>query len=508
MTGLSSIPRRLLLRLAGLGLATAPGAAWAQVSAVAPPAAKGKSEGAPPPPPGLPLTSIWTNFFLIQRVWAYVDRHSIAPGEPLNVMAAGGPGQPSRRVRLEVFRVGAVANDLVWTSEFTDVIYRGATASGAAIGPGWPPTFANIDTSGWKPGCYYGDIVEQATATRDVKACFWIVRNPARTGAVLVRLGTNTYQAYNDWGGHSIYPNDDDEARGLIVSFDRPTPPSFWEYDVFLVNWLEGLAASIGGVDYATNFDVHDDPGILGPYPLVITGSHDEYWSGEEFGAFHDRIFKAGRNVAFLGANTAYCQMRYGDLDRAPGTPDRGRQLVCYKTASDPIIRRGAKADPRLLETSNFRHQARRPETMLLGGAFQNWFEPAGPQKPSLKVVRTDLPFFEGTGWKAGDTAAQVVGYEWDNRDPESDGQRLWRAGVSLIDPIDPARITVLFRGDAVGDDGAAGLAESTYFQSPAGAKVFNAAVIRWAWGLGKEGVVNAPFQKFNENLIRALAAG
>jgi hypothetical protein len=35
---------------------------------------------------------------------------------------------------------------------------------------------------------------------------------------------------------------------------------------------------------------------------------------------------------------------------------------------------------------------------------------------------------------------------------------------------------------------------------------VFNAGAVRWAWGLGKEGFVNAPFQRFNENLIRALS--
>jgi hypothetical protein len=509
MPAIRAIPRRLLLRLAGLGLAAAPAAGLAQAVAPAapPPSPSPRSEGGPSPPAGPPLSSIWTKYFKIQRIWAYADRHSLEPGETLNVMAAEGPGEPPRRVRLEVFRVGAGADAPVWSSDFTEIAYRGATASAAAIGPGWPPTFADIDTRGWKPGCYYGDIVEQTTATRDVKACFWIMRNPRRDGAILARLGTNTYQAYNDWGGHSLYPNDDDETRGLVVSFDRPTPPSFWEYDVYLVNWLEGLATSLGGVDYAANFDVHHDPSILRPYRLVITGSHDEYWSGEEFTAFHDRIFKEGRNVAFFGANTAYCQVRYGDLDRAPGVADRGRQLVCYKTASDPITRRGGRVDPRLLETSNFRHDARRPETMLLGGAFQNWFEAGGSQRPSLKVVRTDMPFFDGTGWTAGDVAADVVGYEWDNRDPDGDGKRLWIAGESLIPPIDPTRISVLFRGEAVGDDGTPGLAESTFYESPAGAKVFNAAVIRWAWGLGKPTFVNAPFQTFNENLVRALSA-
>jgi len=491
-----SIPRRLLLTLAGAGTALA----------ATPRAARAAAEGASAVPPPLPSSSIWTEFFKGQRIWAYADRQSLRPGEPLNIMAAGGPGQPSRRVRLEVFRISSGAPTPVWTSDFAQVGYRGATRSAAAIGPGWPPTFAGIDTSAWAPGCYYADIVEQTTATRDVKAVFWVVTNPTRRGAILVRLGTNTYQAYNDWGGHSLYPNDDDENRGLIVSYDRPTPPSFWEYDVFLATWLEGLAGSLGGVDYATNFDVHADPTLVERYPLVITSAHDEYWSGEEFDAFHRRIFTLGRNTAFLGADAAYCQIRYGDLNRGPGVPELGRQIVCFKTAADPIALRAGKADPRRLVTNNFRTDGRRPETMLMGGAYQNWFQPDGPQRPSYKVARTDLPFFTGTGWQVGDVAADVIGYEWDNGDPDGDGKRLWDAAHSLDPAIDPSTISVLFRGVAVGEDGQPGLAEATYFRSRAGAQVFNAGAVRWAWGLGKEGFVNAAFQRFNENLIRALS--
>ena len=452
------------------------------------------------------MASIWPEFFKGQRIWAYADRQSLKPGERLNIMAAAGPGLPSRIVRLEVFRISAGGPVKVWTSGFVTVGYRGATASGASIGPGWPPAFADIDTAAWPPGCYYADIVEQTTATRDVKAAFWIVLNPKRSGAVLVRLGTNTYQAYNSWGGHSLYPNDDDERRGLLVSYDRPTPATFFEYDVFLVTWLEGLAQSLGGVDYAGNFDVHADPGLIDRYPLVVTGSHDEYWSGEEYDAFHRRIFKLGRNVAFLGADAAYCQIRYGDLNRAPGTPELGRQIVCYKTGDDPVLRRAGQTDPRRLATNNFRSVARRPETMLMGGAFQNWFDAASPRRPTYRVARVDLPLYDGTGWAVGDAAADVVGYEWDNRDPVGDGRRLWDDQRSLDPAIDPSRVSVLFRGDVVGADGQPGVAEATLFRSPAGAQVFNAGSIRWMWGLGKDGFVNAPFQRFNENLIRQFS--
>ena len=110
------------------------------------------------------------------------------------------------------------------------------------------------------------------------------------------------------------------------------------------------------------------------------------------------------------------------------------------------------------------------------------------------------------TGWRVGDVAANVVGYEWDNRDPDGDGKRLWDAKASHIAAIDPAAIKVLFRGHAIDTDGKPGLAESTYFVSKAGAKVFNAASVRWAWGLGKPGFSNPAFLRFNENLVRALA--
>ncbi len=491
--------RRSLLHLAGAGLLAAPSQSQAQAPKPGPHAEGSVLAGSA-------LAPKWTEFFKGQRVWAYVDRHSVNPGEPLNFMLAGGPGQPVRQVRLEIFRYGAAAPSPIWTSNFAAVGHRGITASGAAIGPGWPPTFARVDTSAWPPGCYFADVVEQTTATRDVRAAFWIVSNPRRSGSVLAKLGVNTYQAYNPWGGHSLYPNGDD-ARGLMVSFDRPTPPSFFEYDAYLVTWLESLAPTLGGVDYAANFDVHQDPSLIDHYPLVITGSHDEYWSGEEFEAFHRRIFTLGRNTAFLGGNTAYCQVRFGDLNRAPGDADRGRQLVCYKTALDPIIDRAGALDPRRLETTDFRHDARRPETMLLGGAYQGWFEPAGAQRPSYKVVRTDLPFFKGTGWKVGDLAAEVVGYEWDNHDPDRDGRRLWDARRSHDPAIPEASVRVLFRGEALDAEGQPGAAEATYYQSDAGAKVFNAGSVRWSWGLGKAGFANPSFQRFNENLVRGLAA-
>ncbi len=215
----------------------------------------------------------------------------------------------------------------------------------------------------------------------------------------------------------------------------------------------------------------------------------------------HRRIFKLGKSTIFMGANTAYWQARYADVNQGSDAEPRGRQLVCFKSADDPAAWRG---EDEAQVTTLFREDGRYPETMLTGVAYQSWFnqDSEPPLIYPYYVAKADLPFFAGTGYRPGDAIGNVVGYEWDNRDPDGDGNRLWDATTSRIPPIDPASIQVLFQGKVTDVDGKPGLAEAVYFRSPAGAKVFSTGSIRWAWGLGKPGFAQAPFQLFNAQLI------
>jgi hypothetical protein len=271
------------------------------------------------------------------------------------------------------------------------------------------------------------------------------------------------------------------------------------------VTWLEEFAQTHHlNVDYATNFDIHLHRDFAEKYPLLISGSHNEYWSKEEFDAVHHRIFKLGKSTIFAGANTAYWQVRYADVNRAAGGEDWGRQLICYKSPDDPIRQRVSDAEGDALVTLRFRDGARRPESMLMGAAYQSYFDPHGDTHPKFAyyVSRNDLPFFEGTGYVKGESIGDILGYEWDNTDPEQDGRRLWNAETSRIPRIDPKSINVLFTGSPVDVDGRRGKAEAVYFQSPAGAKVFCAGSIRWAWGLGKAGFRQEKFRTLNRNMI------
>jgi hypothetical protein len=483
------IARRSFLRLAGATALT-------QIPLVR--AEEGRTAGA---------AEIWTSAFAGTKVWGYVNKHSVIPGEPFDLMLSTGPSGEDTEGRIEFFRIGhhpPEGQKLIWTSQQVAVTQQPVSRTAAAIGAAWLPALGEIPTANWPPGYYSADFIHAKTGVRELQVAQIVVLNPDRSNRVLLKLSPNTYQAYNVWGGHSLYPSEDESRRGTIVSFDRPTPPSFFEYEVYLARFLEELGAKHGfGVDYATDFDVHNDGAILSGYPLVIAGSHDEYWSKETFDAFENRIYRLGRNVIFPGANTAYCQVRFADVDRPPDGADLGRQLVCYKRLSDPIARRKTATDPRLLPATYFREEARRPESMLMGVAYQSWFPPTeeGPRY-TYYVASTDAPFFTGLDYKVGDAAADVVGYEWDNRDPDGDGQRLWDRERSHIASLPQESIKVLFQGSPTDADGKPGRAEAVYFRSPAGAKVFTAGSIRWAWGLGKSGFEREGFKRFNENLI------
>src|SRR5262249_19528404 len=247
----------------------------------------------------LVVPELWTGPFAIKIVWGYAGKHSVVAGESFDVMLSTGPDRRSATGRLEFFRIGFHPEGdqkLVWTSPLLGVeawpVSRGAAATGAA----WPATLRDIDTSRWPPGYYSADFVHAETGIRDLQALQILVRNPRRDGRVLLKLSTNTYQAYNRWGGHSLYPPEDQSQRGSVVSFDRPTPPAFFEYEAYLARWLEALGGEAGFmVDYATDFDVHSDPTLVTNYPLVLSGSHDEYWTKEMFDAFERRIFQLGR---------------------------------------------------------------------------------------------------------------------------------------------------------------------------------------------------------------------
>ena len=97
---------------------------------------------------------------------------------------------------------------------------------------------------------------------------------------------------------------------------------------------------------------------------------------------------------------------------------------------------------------------------------------------------------------------ADVIGYEWDNTKLVFQGFPVWTEGASNIPRLDREGLQIIFEGPVYDVAGVEGTAQAVFFESDAGAKVFSAGTIRWAWGLRKPGFIEAGFQVLNENLI------
>src|SRR5438105_1198596 len=236
-----------------------------------------------------------------------------------------------------------------------------------------------------------------------------------------------------------------------MVSFDRPISPGgqwpiVWEVPLARVLEREGYDLS-----YQTDVDTHLNSAGLLDHRLVMTSGHDEYWTKEMRDGF-DAARDEGTNLAFMGANNGYWQVRYQD-----GT----RTLVGYKSPSDPI------ADP-ALKTILFR-DLNRPECQLEGVMHQGGFRHATDANLDYRINGPGLadPWFAGTGFDASSVLPDLVGREWDD--------------VPDYPPSGCAQPTLQILFWYTGPSGSA---KAVKYVAPSGARVFASGSLQFAWGL------------------------
>lgn len=337
----------------------------------------------------------------------YTDRVSCQAGEEIAFHLA--VRQP--KARIEIFRIGA-QRESVWKSEKFATTFPPVPANASSHGCRWPATLRVKVPETWKSGYYVARVEAKSpqgeTATRDV----WFIVRPAHPGKdtkILLQLSTNTYNAYTNWGGYSLYSyNGRDKVQGRRVSFDRPVSSQFATWEEPFVAWAEKAGYRI---DVVANADLEVHPELLEKYRLVLSVGHDEYWSA----GMRDRLEKFvsdGGNVAFFSGNTCCWQVR---------PEEKGRALTCWKQAYrlDPFFDKG---EHRLISTLWSHHVVRRPENELTGvgflwGGYHKSHGQFMDGAAAFTVHRPDHWLLEGTGLKRGDAFGgkdTIVGYECD----------------------------------------------------------------------------------------------
>ena len=290
----------------------------------------------------------------------YPSAKSVAPGDVVDIHASAGRSPCVLRVR----RIGLEAKLI---AEFPNIqtqahpIPQNADQEGC----GWPACLSFEIGANWETGYYDLELTDASGAS----SRHYVVVRPAHGAAkrkALLILATNTYDAYNYWGGRNAYENvyavksgemtldeglaaasgklssarpfpqtqlaPDDKVPRLVNDlrrgFGEPGFPTgiqwlidndAYTYDGsagFVNNWeqffVEWAERNNVPLDYATDYDFVRDPKLLDGYPCAILVGHNEYWSAEQRDGL-DRFVEAGGGLAVFSGNTGYWKVRWED---------------------------------------------------------------------------------------------------------------------------------------------------------------------------------------------------
>lgn len=254
------------------------------------------------------------------------------------------------------------------------------------------------DPTQWASGFYLAKL----TANRSGKQSYiiFVVRDDSRPADILFQSSVTTHQAYNNWGGMSLYRWNSRGKQASKVSFNRPyalspnkaaaygvgagefltnfqpqrrTSSAAWEYN--MVRWLERSGYD---VTYSTDIDTHENyidektgKPILLLHKAFLSVGHDEYWSWQmrqNVEAARDN----GVSLGFFSSNTCYWQIRF---EPSRITQDINRTIVAYKESVtlDPFMRDASLDNDNLVTTNWRRKPVNLPEDALIGVMYETF---------------------------------------------------------------------------------------------------------------------------------------
>jgi len=383
----------------------------------------------------------------IQTVNGYCWPQSIDPGSDVALHLSSAGGRP---VSVEVARVGA-ERTVVW-SETVAADDHPTPLDASANGCNWPAAIAFTAGADWASGYYEVLLTIDVDGKTRQSHAFFVVRPAADSkNTILLQLATNTWHAYNDFGGRNLYNGGTHSslqrpmARGYLFKPDgagrrvTTTNPPDRDMNTHVgyvrLNHLSAWAGSAGwpdwewpflawaerngfGIDVISNADLEERPSIIDRYRLLLSVGHDEYWSGPMRDTVEGFIGRGG-NVAFFSGNTALWQVRMEEPVEGAASV-----MVGYKGQfkSDPVY-----GTDRIGELTSIwsDHMIGRPENEMTGVSFlRGGYHRIGKRVTNgaggYTVYRPSHWMFDDTGIDYGDVLgakATAVGYECDGCD-------------------------------------------------------------------------------------------
>lgn len=354
-------------------------------------------------------------------------------------------------------------------------------------------------------GVYVAKLVRQ-DGTEGASHIPFIIRDDSSTSDIVFQTSDTTWQAYNEWGGASLYfgqvPVDPADMVGYLppncgcginaigrataVSYNRPivtnTSVAGGTHDFIFgaehsaIRWLEQNGYD---VSYISGVDTTRAGSMLLNHDAFLSVGHDEYWSAEQR-ANVEAARDSGVNLAFWSGNEIYWKVRWETSIDGNGTPYR--TMVCYKetwggTPDPSNVGTGTWRDPR------FADPGQKPENALTGTMFQ--VDSYRLDTITIPYEYSNLRFWRNTdvaNLQPGQTYSLVqnlLGYEWD-----SDMENGYRPAGLINMSLSTVAVDTYLRdyGTSIGSTTATH--SLTMYRAESGALVFGAGTVFWSWGL------------------------
>lgn len=428
----------------------------------------------------LPGSSDWAlvSPATLREIEGYPSSPSVAPGGTIGIFASTA----SARYTVGIYRLGwyqGIGARLVQPGVERDghVQIMPSPDADGLVECDWIDPYEIAVPSTWVSGLYVAKLTTKDTGKQSYVP--FVVRDDVRVATYLVQSSVTTFQAYNNWGGRSLYDfNSVGGVRASRVSLLRPyglglnpqsaagigagelitnlqgaaqSGPMGWEYPTARFLEREGY-----DVSYVTNVDVHRDAGLVAKHRVFVSVGHDEYWSH----AMRDHVEQArdhgATSLALLSGNVSYWQVR---LEPAKsGAPDA--TITCHKDAASDSLSVTADAHRTTVRFGD--PLLARGEEGLAGLAFQDY-----GMNTDLVVDDAKSWVFGGTALAAGAHLPGLLGYEVEGS-PEPP-----LSGVH--------RIT---RSPWTTPQATSGISEAAVRALPSGAETFAAGTIQLGWGL------------------------
>jgi hypothetical protein len=417
---------------------------------------------------------------LNREIEGYASQVSALPGDTVNLYVSTRADHCSLSVYRLGWYQGAGARQVAHYDNLTGGRQPDPTPDPTTgfVECNWHSGFALTIPGDWVTGLYLLRLEEDPAAVPSPTQSYipLVIRAANSHSDLLFQSCNTTAQAYNAWGGESLYVSatgGSQRSHAYTVSFDRPYGRAYdmgaigggnlyWEYPT--LRWLERQGYDLS---YTTNHDTHSNPAELLNHKIFLSVGHDEYWTRQ----MRDGVEAArdrGIHLLFLSSNICYWQIRF---DSSPLGVNR--RMICYKNdgiAKDPLYGVDNSRVTTLWRSST----VDRPENGLVGGQYTASVGPLAGRGRDYMPVHFTLgnspQFADVVSLLAAEDPPAVIGYEYD---------------VHFENGAEPPGLEVLAASPVISNyDGRLDLARITRYLAPSGSQVLASGTFALGWGL------------------------